>query len=64
MLKNINLFSVVLAVCGFTAAYFTVTGDVQKVITFQDPLNEIFFFFVSLLGGITGVITTKKFTEK
>jgi hypothetical protein len=30
----------------------SLTNQIQQVITFRDPLNEMFFFMLTALGGI------------
>lgn len=39
------------SVLAFTVAYTTMTGTLQKHITFADPLNEMFFCVGALMIG-------------
>lgn len=50
-MKTIYLVSSLLA---FVLAFFTLTGDLQTLIHFQDPLNEIAFFTLCLASGAIG----------
>ena len=38
----------------------TMMGEVQKVIKFQDPLNELVFSFGMFMGGIVSLMNIKK----
>ena len=38
----------------------TMMGEVQKVIKFEDPLNELVFSFAMFMGGIVYLINVKK----
>lgn len=38
----------------------TMMGEVQKVIKFEDPLNELIFSFGMFVGGIVSLMNTKK----
>lgn len=55
-MKTIYLVSSLLA---FALAFFTLTGDLQTVIRFQDPLNEIAFFVLCLATGAIGFYLLK-----
>jgi hypothetical protein len=38
----------------------TMMGEVQKLIKFQDPLNEMLFSFTFFVGGILSLMNIKK----
>lgn len=38
----------------------TMMGEVQKVIKFEDPLNELIFSFGMFVGGIVSLMNIKK----
>ena len=38
----------------------TMMGEVQKVIKFEDPLNEMVFSFGMFVGGIVSLMNIKK----
>jgi hypothetical protein len=38
----------------------TMMGEVQKLIKFQDPLNEMLFSFAFFVGGILSLMNIKK----
>jgi hypothetical protein len=38
----------------------TMMGDVQKLIKFQDPLNEMLFSFTFFVGGVLSLMNIKK----
>lgn len=38
----------------------TMMGEVQKVIKFEDPLNEMVFSFGMFMGGIVSLMNIKK----
>lgn len=38
----------------------TMMGEVQKVIKFEDPLNELVFSFGMFMGGIVSLMNVKK----
>jgi hypothetical protein len=60
MIKKIDLRFVFAAIALFAAAFMTVTGDIQQVISFNDPANEIFFAFTALLGSILCLLLSGK----
>jgi len=38
----------------------TMMGEVQKLIKFQDPLNEMLFSFTFFVGGVLSLMNIKK----
>ena len=38
----------------------TMMGEVQKLIKFQDPLNEMLFSFAFFVGGVLSLMNIKK----
>jgi len=38
----------------------TMMGEVQKLIKFQDPLNEMLFSLIFFVGGILSLMNIKK----
>jgi uncharacterized membrane protein len=51
-MKKITALLILLALAFFSVAGLTAVGQVQKVISFQDPLNEMGFFLVASSMGI------------
>ena len=59
-MKNIDLKALMVLVVCVLITVGMVQGVVQTVIPFADPLNEIGFTFMSLLGAIGAVMSLKK----
>lgn len=50
--KQIAISYFIIGICTLLISGLTITGNVQQIIKFQDPLNEIAFF---VLTGIMGL---------
>ena len=51
----------ILAALGlWSIGLLTMMGEVQKVIKFEDPLNELVFSFGMFMGGIVSLMNVKK----
>ena len=60
MLKKIDFRFLVGGMTAMTIAVLTVTGDVQQVIYFADPINEMFFAAMFFTSGIIALSASKK----
>jgi len=52
-----NFKSILVGILGIVIGIGTMTGHVQEVIKFDDPLNEMFFCFMSFLIGVGGFMS-------
>ena len=59
-MKRINLLALVIALTCVVGMYGMVTGKIQSVIGFADPLNEIVFTVLLFMGTIGAVMNIKK----
>lgn len=55
-MKKITALLTLLALAFFSVAGLTALGQVQEVINFQDPLNEMGFFLVASSMGIMAMV--------
>ena len=60
MIKSIDIKFLVGGVAAMVIGMLTVTGHVQQVIHFADPLNEMFFASMSFIGGLFSISACKK----
>ena len=60
MMKKFDIKFLVGGVLSMLVGIFTVTGHVQNVIHFADPINEMFFAALCFMGGIMGLAASKK----
>lgn len=54
--KQISISYWMLGMLILAVSFLSLTGHVQQVISFQDPLNEILFFIFSTMLGIILII--------
>jgi membrane-associated protease RseP (regulator of RpoE activity) len=52
---SFNLAYLITAIIFLSAGFFTLTGDVQKILNFAGPLNEMAFCIFSLLLGVFSI---------
>jgi hypothetical protein len=52
-----NFKSILVGILGIVIGIGTMTGHVQEVIKFADPLNEMFFCVMSFLIGVMGFMS-------
>lgn len=57
-MKKIDLCYAALTVAFFILTWLTLSGDVQKVIHFTGPLNEMGFCFMTLAAGCLSLVMT------
>jgi hypothetical protein len=60
MLKQIDIKFLLGGIAAMGIGMLTVTGHVQQVIHFADPLNEMFFAALAFIMGIGCLAATKK----
>jgi len=60
MLKQIDIKFLLGGITAMGIGMLTVTGHVQQVIHFADPLNEMFFAALAFIMGIGCLAATKK----
>ena len=60
MLKKIDFKFLVIALSALSLGLLTMVGFVQNYIHFADPLNEMAFAFMALLGGFMFMLGIKK----
>ena len=60
MLKQIDIKFLLGGIAAMGTGMLTVTGHVQQVIHFADPLNEMFFAALAFILGIGCLAATKK----
>ena len=61
---NSNLKYIALAVVSFAVTYGLMTGTVQKFVSFEDPLNEMFSAGLMAMLGIGSVFAAFEKSEK
>jgi hypothetical protein len=60
MLKRIDFKALVGFIASASIGMFTITGHVQKVIHFADPINEMFFASLSFVMAMGCLAAIKK----
>jgi len=60
MIKKIDIKFLIGGVAAMVIGMLTVSGHVQQVIHFADPLNEMFFASMAFIGGLFSVAACKK----
>lgn len=60
MLKQIDIKFLLGGIAALAISVLTVTGHVQQVIHFADPLNEMFFTALTFMFGMGCLAATKK----
>jgi len=60
MMKQIDFRFLLGGIAAMAIGVLTVTGHVQQVIHFADPLNEMFFAALAFIMGIGCLAATKK----
>ena len=58
-MKRVIIY-VLVALVLWSIGLLTMMGEVQKVIKFQDPLNEMIFSFGFFMGGVLSLMNIKK----
>jgi len=58
-----NLLYILAALAFMGIGVLTIMGEVQKVIPFADPLNEIGFAFITILMGILTLLNIELKTK-
>ena len=64
LFKKFDLRFIAAGIASLLLAINTITGTVQEVIPFNDPVNEMFFAFISILLGILCLIISVKEENK
>ena len=64
MFKRFDLRFIAAGIASLLLGINTITGTVQEVIPFNDPVNEMFFAFTSILLGILCLIISTKEENK
>ena len=60
VINSIDIKFILIATLCFTVGYLTMSGDVQRVIPFQGPLNEMAFAVAFIFFGLVSMIGIKK----
>lgn len=62
--KRFDLRFIAAGITAFLLAINTITGTIQDVIPFNDPVNEMFFAFSNILFGVLCFMICKKEENK
>ena len=60
VINKIDIKFLLITTLCFTIGYFTLSGDVQRVIPFHKPLNEMAFAVAFIFFGLVSMIGIKK----
>jgi hypothetical protein len=60
VINKIDIKFLLITTLCFTIGYLTMSGDVQRVIPFHKPLNEMAFAFAFMWFGMMSLVGIKK----
>tara|TARA_B100000780_G_C20706452_1_gene280873 strand:- start:53 stop:235 length:183 start_codon:yes stop_codon:yes gene_type:complete len=60
MLKKVDFRFLSISIVSILVGFFTITGAIQSIIPFADPLNEMAFCVLAFTVGLISLMCIKK----